>query len=226
VPCVDVLQWPAEEQQAAAEAARLQQDEALRQAVHTGDLVLEGQPKGEPQSDKMAGYERLQPLLVVNGRAVWRAPGGRFAYFASDAKWWFCTGEADMRRPEAAGWMSTVDVQPATLTPDQVKGTWRVWEQGQRVWAAAPNVRVRQVSFGCYVALRSSCHDDACSPLHRALYSGRRRRSRPRRRRRGFRRRRHGCRQPSQATSSSRDSQRTSRAPKRWARTRGWRSLA
>ena len=49
-----------------------------------------------------------------------------------------------MRAGKAAGWVASAKAEPGALTPDQVKGGWRVWDYSSKEWKPAPKVRVRQ----------------------------------------------------------------------------------
>ena len=144
--CGRCLQWTAEEQRAAAEAARRQEEEAMQHAVHTGPLLLEGQPAGQPCAEDTGGFELMEPALAVNGRPVYRAANGKEFYFylGSDSKW-NVNDEADMRAGKAYGNVFSEAEEPDALTPDQVQGGWKVLDRAKRAYVEAPSVRVRQV---------------------------------------------------------------------------------
>jgi hypothetical protein len=86
------------------------------------------------------------PRLMVNGRGVWRAVDGSdsYVYFGSNQKW-LVSSEVSMRAGTSTAVIATAGVEPDALTPDQVKGAWRVFTGKSGAWAAAPRLRVRQV---------------------------------------------------------------------------------
>jgi hypothetical protein len=121
---------------AAATAARQQEEEARGQALCAGDVVFHGLRKGEPQTEAMGVFELMEPLLLVNGRAVWWVAGGasgaggsaRYLYFASNSKWYIGVKEEHMRagKASASALVASAAVEPDAVTPDQVKGGWTV----------------------------------------------------------------------------------------------------
>jgi hypothetical protein len=116
------------------------------EARRAGAVMLEGQPAGRPRAEWMGGFELMEPLLAVNGRPVYRAANGadRYFYFWSDSTW-TVSNEEDMRggrEGEGADVYSTA-AEPDALTPDQVKGSWTVWDGEDRMAAC-----VRQVRWG------------------------------------------------------------------------------
>ena len=149
-----MVQWPAEEQQAAEAAARVQEEEALRQAASTGAVVFEGKPpRGAHYGvEPLGGFERVDPLLVVNGRAVWRDASGmdRYAYFFSGSHKWIIGTKASMHAGKGGGCVESAGAELDALTPDRVKGGWLVWTGKAGAWAEAPSIRVRQVGHGTW----------------------------------------------------------------------------
>ena len=134
-------------------------EKARRQAVRTGDIFLEGLPKGHVMYARMGGYELMQrgaggasELLMVHGGGVWRAVDmevlgdgtAEYVYFGSHGKWVFGL-EEHMRTGAAFGWLVASDEEQGALTPAQVKCGWKIYDGS--AWVAAPNLRVRQVGL-------------------------------------------------------------------------------
>jgi hypothetical protein len=98
-------------------------------ARKVGDIRVEGQEQGDHQHDKMGMYELVEGK-EVNGRGVWQMLGGKewFVYYGrnntSCTEWWISDRE-NMEAGKADGWVYVASI---ALTPDQIIGTWKVYE--------------------------------------------------------------------------------------------------
>jgi hypothetical protein len=99
--------------------------------------MLKGQQQGDHQHNKMGMYELIEGK-EVNGRGVWQMAGGKeyFMYYNSIKEWMIGDSREYMEAGKADGWMY---VATTALTPDQVTGTWKVWDG--TAWVDAPKVR-------------------------------------------------------------------------------------
>jgi hypothetical protein len=120
------------------------QAEARARAEAAADVMIEGQLVGEQQHGLMGRYALLQdPPVVVNERAVYRAPHGRggYLYFTQERTWAVALTREDMLRGDAAGYLYSQECD--ALTPDEAMGPWSAGD-GVRGIAEVPNVRVVQ----------------------------------------------------------------------------------
>ena len=141
-PGVRARRWTAADKAAAVAEVKTTVSKARQQALDIGDMVFEGQQPGEQGVEVMGVFQLTVPLQMVNRRAVWQAAGAldQFVYITGDGKWLIGTG-ATMREGKAEGWVCAVAAEPDALTPDQVKGGWKVGDG--TAWRLAPNVSVR-----------------------------------------------------------------------------------
>ena len=109
---------------------------------------------------------RVEPVTMVNRRAVWRAVDGkdRFVFLASDDRW-YVYSTARMRTGAPGGWVCSVAAEPDALTPDQVKGGWQVLD-AKKAWVAAPNVNVQTA------AAASEKVEQAAAAAARVVFEG------------------------------------------------------
>jgi ubiquitin len=144
-PSVSVRQLTVEEMAVEEEKAAVKEKVAQQQAASLGDVVFEGLRPGEPGAE-LAGFSLMEPMKLVNRRAVWQAADGQdwYMFVGSDSKWWICIGSEAMCAGEPTGVVCSVTAEPDAHQPDQVRG-WKVWD-GFTEWADLPLdiVNVRQ----------------------------------------------------------------------------------
>jgi hypothetical protein len=127
------------------------------------DVVLEGPIQGELGHAWMGVYEPKE----VNGRSVWQALGGidRYLFYGTKNAWYVTTGSEEWVAGVDAGVMS---VTSTAATPDQITGTWRVFDIISEQWQPVSKLRARVCSSAEKHAAAEKIKQEQAQALARA----------------------------------------------------------